>query len=115
VRLVFHRQMNLTELDKKLLELLALEAPWDIVCAEFHEWYGSPGALALRLFELYHADLVTIRSTASGESEMSPSALETHALRNSCYADPADITEQGWSIVATDAGFQTIKDRLKAE
>jgi len=107
--------MDLTELDKALLELLALEVPWSMVCGEFHERYGSPGALARRLFELYHAELLTIRSTGSSGSEMSPGVLEADALKNSCYAGVADTAEPGWSIVATDGGFEKIKDRLKAE
>lgn len=106
--------MNLTELDKELLELLALEVPWDMVCGEFHEQYGSPGALARRLFELCHAELATISSRAPGESETSPGALEADALMNACYADLA-AQEPRWDIVATDDGYERIKVRLKAD
>ena len=107
--------MNLTELDKELLESLALELPWEIVCDEFQQRYGSPGALARRLCELQHVELLTIRSRASGELETSAGALETDAVANSCYADITGTSKLGWDIAATDNGFEVVKERLRPE
>lgn len=107
--------MELTKLDENLLELAALEVPWYMVCGEFHERYGSPGALARRLFELRDADLLTIRSRMSGELAITPEALEEDALLNACYEDVENIKEPEWDIVATDSGYELVKHRLAAQ
>lgn len=68
------RRVALTDLDREVMELLALRVPWYMVCGEFHGRYGSPGALARRLFELHDAGLVEVRGKA--DAETSPAALE---------------------------------------
>ena len=109
------REMKLTELDKDLLELLALQVPWYMVCGEFHERYGSPGALARRLFALRDAELVSIRVKESTEAKLSPEALEADALSNECYDNLEATREPIWYMVSTDRGYELVKDRLGAQ
>jgi hypothetical protein len=104
--------MDIAELDKDLLELTVLEVPWDMVCAEFHERYGSPGNLARRLFELANAGLVTIRRKRADLPPPSPYALEADALANACFADLELVGESSWVIIATATGFALVENRL---
>ena len=104
--------MDLSEYDKQLLELAALKVPWYMVCGEFHERYGSPGDLARRLFELRDAQLLVIRAKHGGDASPTPAMLERDALDNDNYDELDSATEPLWDIVATNQGFDLIKDRL---
>jgi len=107
--------MKLTELDKELLDLLALEAPWPMVCFDFHVRFGSANALARRLSELERAGLLELRSSAPGESHISAAALEADASLNANYDGFAHLKEHRWALVATNSGFAAIADRLGKE
>lgn len=106
--------MEISEVDGELLELLALQSAWYMVCGEFYEAYGSPGALASRLFELRAAGLIEIHARAAN-AELSAAALEADAINNDCYRDLSATNEPRWDLVATDAGFQMIKGRLSEQ
>jgi hypothetical protein len=106
--------MQLTEHDLGLLELAAVQVPWQMVCGEFHERFGSPGALALRLFEMRDAGLLIIR-TAGAESRIAADVLEADALANGCYEDFGWSGEPRWELVATEQGYEQVRDRLAAQ
>ena len=100
------------ELDEELLELIALQVPWYMVCGEFHQRYGSAGALARRLFELREAGLLEIRSRSGEAVDLTPEAMEADALENDCYEEIESVREPRWDIIATDVGFSSIETRL---
>ncbi len=104
--------MKLTELDKELLVFVALEVPWEFVCAEFHQQYGSPELLARRLFDLCGAELTSLRAAVASDYPVSLQALAADAKANACY-ERLDVTRvPRWYLVTTDEGFERVKDRL---
>jgi hypothetical protein len=104
--------MTLSELDKRLMELLTLQVPWYMVCGEFHEEYGGPQALAARLAEMEHEELIVIRDTQTRGVPVSADVLANDALANDCYESLEETREPRWDVVATDAGFKLVEDRL---
>jgi len=102
-------------IDEELLELAALESPWHMVCAEFHDGYGSPGALARRLFELESIGLLDINANEPGENRLSADALEADALQHGCYGDLELSPGLQCTICTTDDGFARIAKRLSKE
>ena len=107
--------MTLTELDKELLDLLALEVPWPMVCFDFHARFGSVAALARRLCELEQAGLVVLESSTPGESRISAAALEADASRNANYDGFTHLKEHPWAMAVTESGFDAIAARLGKE
>ena len=107
--------MMLSEHDKALLELTALKVPWEMVCADFHERYGTPGVLAHRLFELQEQGLVTILSTGADDELPTPEALEADAIANQCYQDLNLLQPPRWEFLITETGFVRIEDDLKEQ
>ena len=105
--------IELSETDEQLLELTVLKVPWYMVCGDFHERCGSPGALSRRLFELHHADLLTITSTSPDATTMSAQELELDALANDCHDDVDMDSVSAWDILITQSGFDGIERRLK--
>ncbi len=103
---------KLSENDQSLIELVALEVPWFIVCSEFHHEYGSAEALVLRLFELRHLELLEI-NPSEPTGDVTPEALVSDALANDCYEDCQFPALSSWVIVATALGFEQVRDRLK--
>ena len=107
--------VSLSEVDRDLLELAVLKVPWYMVCGDFHGRYGSPGALAQRLFALRDAGLLNIWPRSPDELELNPEALEQDALANNCYDDFDSSRESRWEIVATDTGFAAVEDDLREQ
>ncbi len=106
--------MDLASVDEDLLELAAVQVPWYMVCADFHEPYGSADALVRRLFELREAGLLTIHPARRG-APITHDAMVADALEHGCYEDFESSREPRWEIVATDAGYERIRDRLGAQ
>ena len=105
---------QLSAQDEELLELVALKVPWHMVCGDFHERFGSPGALARRLLELRSAGFLTITPNSPGTTRTAE-ALEEDALDNDCYEDVEFDAEATWSIFITQTGLEAISGRLKAQ
>ena len=103
---------KLSENDLQVLELVALEVPWFIVCSEFHHKYGSAEALALRLYELRHLELLEIESSELG-GDVTLQALVSDAIANGCYEDCDFPSRSGWVIVATAQGFEHVQSRFR--
>ncbi len=106
--------MDLAKVDEELLELAAVQVPWYMVCADFHELYGSADALVRRLFELRDAGLLAIHAARPG-APITREAMVTDALDHGCYEDFESSREPRWEIVATDAGYERIRARLGAQ
>ena len=107
--------IELSETDEELLELAVLKVPWYMVCGDFHERCGSPGALARRLFELRHAGLLTITPTSPDATTMSAQELESDALANDCHDDVDMDSVSAWDILITQTGFDAIERRLEEQ
>ena len=107
--------MTLSETDAELLELAALTVPWHLVCGEFHQRYGSPRALAERLFELERTGLLTISRQSPEEPAPTPEVLEADALSNECYDGFDPAWEPRWNILVTETGFTRIRGRLEEQ
>ena len=107
--------MALTDLDGELLELLALESPWFTVRDEFESRYGSTGALARRLMELQHEELLVIRPKAGGQGVPSVAVLEADAALDAGIHPVDAIGAARWTVVATERGFAAVEDRLNEE
>jgi hypothetical protein len=107
--------VELDENDEQILELAALQAPWYMICGEFHRRYGGPGALAWRLYELQNLGLVEVRSSVPHGVTPNVQRLEADALAHDCY-DHLDAThDPQWEIVTTDMGMEAIRGRLEPE
>lgn len=107
--------MELTDTDCEVLELLTLSVPWYMVCGEFHEAYGGPEPLARRLLELAHAELVTVTNTNSPGALVTAEELAADALEQDCYESVEETREPRWDLMATDAGFALIEQRLNRQ
>ena len=107
--------IELSEYDEQILELGALQAPWYMICGEFHHRFGGPGALAQRLYELQDVELVEVRSSAPHGAAPNARRLEADALAHGCY-DELDAThDPKWEVVTTDKGMEAIRARLEPE
>jgi hypothetical protein len=104
--------MELTSNDLELMDLLTLQVPWYMVCGEFHEIYGGPEPLARRLVELSRAELLVIRDTSDAHALVTSEVLANDALANNCYENIEKTREPRWDMMATDAGFALIEERL---
>ena len=108
-------EFELSESDEQVLELAALQAPWYMICGEFHGTYGGPGALARRLYELQGWGLVEVRSSAARGDSPDARRLEADALAHDCYEELDATHDPKWEVVTTDKGMLAISDRLKPE
>ena len=107
--------VQLDENDEQILELGALQAPWYMICGEFHRRFGGPGALARRLHELQHLGVLEVRCSAPHGETPDAGRLEADALAHDCY-DELDAThDPQWEIVTTDKGMLAIRARLEPE
>ncbi len=107
--------MELNRTDKELLQLVAIEVPWPMVCGEFHTLYDSVDELVRRLFQLRDEGVVrisTVEDGTDGESFPDPAALRNEALVHGNFEDIELLVESVWRIVATAAGFALIKADL---
>ncbi len=104
--------MDLNRSDKDMLQLLAIEVSWPMVCGEFHESYGSVEALVKRLFEFKDQGLVQITSSDDKQLLAVPAALCSEAENHGNYNDIELMAESGWSIAATNKGYALIKTEL---
>ena len=83
-----------------------------MVCGEFQEAYGGPAKLAQRLKDLEQRELISIRDPANRDRLVSANELADDALANNCYEDLTDTRDSRWDMVATDAGFTLIEERV---
>ncbi len=104
--------MELSRIDKDLLQLVAIEVPWPMVCGEFHGRYGSVDELVRRLFELLGGGLLQIACGAGGASDPDPVSLRSEAVAHGNFEDIEMITESDWCIVATNKGYAIIETEL---
>ena len=109
------RKFELDERDEEILELGALQAPWFMICGEFHRHFGGPGALAVRLYELQDRELLEIRCSAPHGATPNVQRLEADALAHDCYDDLDEIHDPQWEVVTTDKGMTAIRARLQPE
>jgi hypothetical protein len=107
--------LELAESDEQILELAALQAPWYMICGEFHERYGGPGGLARRLYELQGWGLVEVRSSAPHSEPPNVQQLEADALEHDCYAELDATLDPKWEVLTTDKGMHAISARLDPE
>lgn len=108
-------EYELNEIDEQILELGALQAPWYMICGEFHSSCGGPGALARRLYELQGAGLLEVRSCAPHGDVPNAQRLEADALAYDCFDDPDATHDPKWEIVTTDQGMAAIDARFEPE
>ena len=108
-------ELELSETDEQLLELAVLQAPWYMICGEFHRHYGGAGALARRVYELQASGALEVRSSSRNGSTPSAQQLEADALAHSCYEELDSTHDPRWEIVTTDAGLVAIRARLAPE
>ena len=106
---------ELSPVDEELLELTALEVPWQMVCGEFQRRYGSPGAVARRLFELESIGLLEIKTKFPGDTRVTAELLEADALEHGYYEDLEDELELQCSICTTDDGLARVANRFSKE
>ncbi len=104
--------MELSRIDRDLLQLVAIESPWPMVCGEFHGRYGSVDELVRRLFELLGGGLVQIACGEGGASVPDPDVLCSEAVAHGNFEDIELMTESAWCIVATSKGYALIETEL---
>ena len=104
--------MELSRIDKDLLQLVAIEVPWPMVCGEFHGSYGSVDELVRRLFELLGGGLVQIASVEDEESSPGPASLRNEAKAHGNFEDINLLAESPWRIVATSKGYALIETEV---
>ena len=107
--------IELNEIDEQILELGALQAPWYMICGEFHRQYGGPGVLARRLYELQGWGLVEVRCCAAHAVPPNAQRLEADALAHDCYENLDATRDPQWEVVTTDKGMLAIRARLEPE
>ena len=107
--------IEVSELDKDVLELVALEVSWEMVCGEFYERFGSADLLAKRLFELRQGELLSITATDADGDILDYRQLVADALAHDCYEDSDLSRAPRWRIVATDKGFEHVRGRLSEQ
>ena len=105
--------MNLSKLDKYLLEYAVNEEPWHIVCGVFCCEYGTAEKLAKKLFALKEKGLVSISPELNTLIPPNIKALVDAASQEDNYEDVMVPNEFWWDIKATDKGFNIVRDRFK--
>ena len=109
------KTIELSDADKQILETAALQVPWYMICGDFHRVYGGPGALARRLYEMQHEELLQVRSSSADGTTPSAERLEADAIAHNCYEDLESTQDPCWEILTTDHGMAAIGDRLDPE
>ena len=96
-------------LTKELLEYVAQEEPWHIVCAVFHYRFPSLDALVQTLFELRDRKLLTISTDRGTEVEATPEALLRDAEAHDFYEEVDWPEGPVWNVIATSAGYDLVR------
>ena len=104
--------LELSRIDKDLLQLVAIEVPWPMVCGEFYERYNSVDELVRRLFQLRDEGLLQISNNEDLESFPNPAMLRSEASVHGNFEDIESLVASVWRIVATSAGYDLIKAEL---
>jgi len=104
--------MELSGTDKDLLQLLAIEVPWSMVCGEFHGQFATVEALVKRLFELRDAGLVQIISEADEDAFAEAAALCAEAAVYDNFEDVSMLSSSNWRLAATAQGYALIEADL---
>ena len=104
--------IELSRIDKELLQLVAFEAPWAMVCGEFHGRYDSVDELVKHLFQLLKEGLVEIFNSSDPDMLANPEVLRNEALAHENFEDIETLEASAWRIAATSAGYGRIKSEL---
>jgi hypothetical protein len=94
--------------DKDLLEFVANDEPWHIVCKTFRPKLQVPAELISRVVRLRDAGLITFRPA----SAVSADDLLADALANNWHKDTDWPNGPLWNIVTTEQWFQYVRDRF---
>jgi hypothetical protein len=97
-------------LTRELLEYVAQEEPWHIVCAVFHHRFPSPEAFIQTIFELRNRRLITISPERGTDVDATPEALLRDAEAQNFYEDVDWPEGPVWNLLATDAGYELVAD-----
>jgi hypothetical protein len=103
---------ELSSIDKELLQLVAIEVPWAMVCGEFHGRYDSVDELIVHLFQLQNEGLIEISNNSDPDMFANPEVLRNEALAHGNFEDIETLEASAWRIAATSAGYDRIKSEL---
>jgi|SRR5690625_4298338 len=101
--------MKPEDIDLDLLEFIANDEPWHILCPVFYYRYPSPKAFVHRIKKLEEEGYLRfLQSPSPSEPE-----LLDEARRNDFW-DEEDVTDgPWWDVIATDRGFALVKGRFE--
>jgi len=97
-------------LTRELLEYVAQEEPWHIVCAVFHHRFPSPEVFVQALFELRERELLSIEPGRGIDVQPTPDALLREARAHDFYEDVDWPSGPVWKLLATDAGVHVARE-----
>ena len=106
--------MNVDSIDKSILEYVASEEPWHILCGAFYHHFDSPSELIERVFRLFEKGLITIPKAQGTSEEPSYKPFKREAEANNWFENDLFTDGPWWNIVATEEGFRCIKDRFES-
>lgn len=101
------------EIDKNILEYVANEEPWHIVCGGFYKDFKDPEELIERIFKLYEENLISIEKGSHTITEPTHEAFRKEAQKNNWFDNIAYTDGDWWDIRATVKGFEYVKERFK--
>ena len=100
-------------MDKDILEYVANDEPWHIVCGAFYHQFENPRELIDRIFRLYDVGLLEISKSLYKNVEPTPELFEKEAMENNWFEDKNYTEGLWWDIQATEKGFEYVKDRFR--
>jgi len=106
-------KMTPDAIDKDILEYVANDEPWHIICGEMYDEFDSPEELIDRIFNLFDEGLVSISKGYKTQFEPTPELFKQEAEANNWFKDINNTNGLWWDIRTTDKGFKFVKDRFK--
>lgn len=101
------------DIDKNILEYVANDEPWHIVCGVFYHKFQNPQELIDLIFKLYQSNLISITKGPNTSTEPSSEVFLKEAKNNNWFEDDDCTDGDWWDIQATEKGFEYVKDRFK--
>ncbi|MFZ2642152.1 MAG: hypothetical protein WA117_14230 [Verrucomicrobiia bacterium] len=106
--------MQPDDIDKDILEYVANEEPWHILCGVFYHRFKDPAELVQRVFRLREEGLISISKGSRTSIEPNPDAFLTDARAHDWHEDSVVAEDSTWwDIVATEMGFEHVKKRFR--
>jgi len=105
--------MNITELDKEILEFIVNGEPWHIICGAFVDRFNQPEELIHKIFNFAKEGLIVISPSNNETPVPTIEVFQRESKKYNWYKDTVCTDGLWYDIDTTDKGFEFVKDRFE--